>query len=296
MIEIYRNSTEFIGLTVYSNGAYVDATDEDGNPVMPTVTLTDSDTGAFIVSGEATRDDVGRYSFLINLPYTQEERTIKAVWNFQIGAQEASKVDIVQVVTPYATPDELRSLYPDLENFTFDQLKELEKRARYIIDTVTGQSFGIRRKRKSVMLGQSVTYLEEPIVEVESVTIGGMPFDFTDTGIVIDSNGWVLRGPVKMNHFYYTSYMPELRLWKGYSLELTGLFGYRTVPMDISMAAAMLVKDYSCQEDVWRLHGLDAVKAADWRFEYGKNTYRGTGNVDVDLILSKYRSLGAAII
>lgn len=236
MIEIYRNSTEYVGLTIYSDGEFQDATGE------PTVTLYDNDTNVVLADDEPVfHDSLGHYSYVINLGHTQDERTIRVVWSFMLGEQSATKVDYVSIVTPYATPDEIISQYPELASMDVDQIKELEKRARLIIDAATGQSFGLKRKTMTLRYGDSTTFLTEPAVEIETININGYVYDPAYSGLTLDNNGWILRLPELWNHVYYASWRPELMLARGARYNITGLFGYRAVPMDIRLATTMLV-------------------------------------------------------
>ncbi len=292
MIEIYRNSTEFIGLTIYSAGELADATG------TPTVTVEDIETGQ-VLSRDAisTRRSVGQYIYLVNINDTQVERKLVATWKFNLTGQTVSKVDYIDVVTPYVMPGELRRKYSELAKTDIDSLKELERRARLIINSYTGQDFGLKTKTVQVSATSRKTFLSEPVVRVTNVSSGGYVFSGLANNIRITNGGWVIELPGYNNQTIYGSYMPE-PVWynKNAVYDITGLFGYINVPSEVSLAAAMLVKDYSCREDMWRTRGLESVRAADWRFDFRDDTYKGTGNIDADRLLDRFKRFGAAIL
>ncbi len=292
MIEIYRNSTEFIGLTIYSAGVLTDAA------AIPTITVQDVETGQILAQDVlSTRQDIGKYVYLININDTQVERKLVATWKFILSGQTVNKVDYIDIVTPYVLPGELRRRYPELNKSTIESLKDLEHRARLIINSYTGQDFGLRSKTIQVPATARKTFLSEPVVRVTNVSSGGYVFNGLVNNIRITNGGWVIELPGYNNHTIYGSYMPE-PVWynKNAVYDITGLFGYINVPSEVSLAAAMLVKDYSCREDMWRTRGLESVRAADWRFDFRDDTYKGTGNIDADRLLDRFKRFGAAIL
>lgn len=296
MIEIYRNSTEYVGLTLYSNGQYIEPTDADGNPMMPVVRVLSED-GLTVLRDykTSTRQDVGRYNFLLDLNLTQNESILQVEWNFEIEGDPATKIDYVEVVTPYVTPDTIKSSYPNLADRSHDEIKEHERLARLVIDAYTGQFFGKRRMSVKVY-PNSVGTLQffMNVLSIESLAINGAAvnptgyrFDYGSNCIYVPrtSDTWEIK--------YDTAARPRS---KSRYYIATGTFGYQTVPSDVNIAAKMLVNDYFCQDNMYRQKGIKAVRAADWRFDVDDRAFTGTGNIDVDRILDKYRVTNLVII
>jgi hypothetical protein len=48
------------------------------------------------------------------------------------------------------------------------------------------------------------------------------------------------------------------------------------------------MRDYFSKDKNWRNKYITSLQAFDWNFEYSSDTYKGTGNVYVDQILSAY--------
>lgn len=85
--------------------------------------------------------------------------------------------------------------------------------------------------------------------------------------------------------------------WKNdYPFEITGDWGYKTIPAEVKEAAKLLVNDYACMEIAYRDRYLESIKAADWRLQFSAQAWEATGNVRADQLLSEYVILDWAVI
>lgn len=85
--------------------------------------------------------------------------------------------------------------------------------------------------------------------------------------------------------------------WKqDYPFEITGDWGYKSVPAAIKEAARLLVNDYACSEAAYRDRYLESIKAADWRLQFSSRAWESTGNARADFLLSDYVILDWAVI
>lgn len=85
--------------------------------------------------------------------------------------------------------------------------------------------------------------------------------------------------------------------WKNdYPFEITGDWGYKTVPAAVKEAAKLLVNDYACSESAYRDRYLESIKAADWRLQFSSRAWEATGNARADYLLSEYVILDWAVI
>lgn len=85
--------------------------------------------------------------------------------------------------------------------------------------------------------------------------------------------------------------------WKNdYPFQITGDWGYKTVPANVKEAAKLLVNDYACSEIAYRDRYLESIKAADWRLQFNSRAWEYTGNVRADQLLSEYVILDWAVI
>ncbi len=81
-----------------------------------------------------------------------------------------------------------------------------------------------------------------------------------------------------------------------YPFEITGDWGYKSVPAPVKEAARLLVNDYACSEQLYRDRYLESIKAADWRLQFSSRAWEYTGNVRADQLLSEYVILDWAVI
>lgn len=85
--------------------------------------------------------------------------------------------------------------------------------------------------------------------------------------------------------------------WKNdYPFQITGNWGYKTIPAPVKEAAKLLVNDYACSEQLYRDRYLESIKAADWRMQFSSQAWDHTGNVRADQLLSEYVILDWAVI
>lgn len=85
--------------------------------------------------------------------------------------------------------------------------------------------------------------------------------------------------------------------WKDdYPFEITGDWGYKSVPAPVKEAAKLLVNDYACKEIAYRDRYLESIKASDWRLQYNSRAWESTGNVRADQLLSEFILMDWAVI
>ena len=310
MIEVYKNNSDYIGLSVYISGVPTDAATGS-----VTATLIDTTTGLTLDTQPGERDAIGHYRYLIPLAYTQSDRTLKVVWNFLIGAQAATRTEYVEVVTPYISVDEIKSSYPQLASKTYNEIRDMERRVRAIINVVTGQSFGSKTETISFYgEGQDKLQLNRRITKITGFTANGIsPYLAADLPFKLVNDGWgfIVNPSTGFNVNSYYNY--DIKSDIGYSYNslpgnyersgffsrgilytITANFGWDYVPSDINLATKLLIGDYFCTQDAWRLRGVKATSAADMTFEFFD--HQGTGNADVDRMLGVYASPNLVII
>ncbi len=89
----------------------------------------------------------------------------------------------------------------------------------------------------------------------------------------------------------------QATVWKqDYPFQITGDWGYKTIPAAVKEAARLLVNDYACSEIAYRDRYLESIKAADWRLQFSTRAWEATGNVRADQLLSEYVLLDWAVI
>ncbi len=309
MIEIYKDTAERIELKLYLSGDRVNST----APVK--ITVTDSKTGEILANDSTavvTVDSSTKelYSYIVNLDATRQERSLKAVWSYEILGFEGARTDLVDVVTPYVTPDEIISFDPSVgQNFTYEQIKNSEKQIRGIINAFTGQSFGQYHDIKPV-IGNNDTRIDLP---EKLLTFVGMKsydrlLDDTYQNFRLRNDGWTVDTTVSVfddTSKIYTEtpvvggyYRPKSDLFfrEDTSYLVEGIWGYERVPSEVNQAALILVQQNLCPESEYRDRYISKISAADWKYEFDMGAYSGTGNVMADQLLWPFRRLSMKVI
>lgn len=311
MIEIYRDTAERVELRLYVSGQRVNST----TPV--TVAVADVEGEVITVSSPADveTDDSGKevYSYIINLDATTHERTLNVTWSYNLYGVDATKVDVVDVVTPYCTPDEVFTFDPNVaKSFTWEQVRAMEKQVRRIIDNYTGQRFGKSTGTRQIIgQGNCQLLLAERLISVTNVdgynvlTTGGP----TNGSLYrVRGDGWILgvvAEPESLDTAYTSNVISAPSAdWEAqpggfvdnYTYTIDGTWGWDRVPAAVNQAALLLIQQFLCPDTEYRDRYIDNVRAADWRYEFNPAAFAGTGNVVVDQLLGPYRLVFMTVI
>ena len=309
-MELYTGRTQRVYLDIYVDDELVNVN------TLPTVYVYDNTTDLLMVSGQARleSDDEGHYSFEIRDDYLTVDRDIKVVWAYVYNGNSMTSVDTYSVVTPYLS---ISDIYTKLHfgreqgdaNYTpYHEVQQAEKFARFMIENYTGVNFG-RHERSITCYGQDadVLFLGEKIISINTIKENGKtvidllnntnnfgyPIEVTETGfsIRIVSDEDINEGGRKdivypmMGSFY-----------NGYRYEISGVFGWKSVPEKVQTAALMLIKDYFSKDHIWRTRYVNNVSFGDTDMEFSKLAFRGTGNFYVDKLLDEFKSTNMAVI
>jgi hypothetical protein len=75
---------------------------------------------------------------------------------------------------------------------------------------------------------------------------------------------------------------------RGWDYLVTVEHGYTTVPSDIVRATEMLIHDIECGKLDYYKRFISSYNTDQFRIQFDKGLFEGTGNIIVDKILSKY--------
>jgi hypothetical protein len=75
---------------------------------------------------------------------------------------------------------------------------------------------------------------------------------------------------------------------RGYDYKIVMEAGYTTVPSDIERAAKILIEDISCGKLEYYKRYISSYNTDQYKIQFDKMIFEGTGNILVDKILSKY--------
>jgi len=309
-MELYTGLTQKIYLDVYEDGE-LRAT--DSNPI---VTIYDgiTDVQLFNAFAEPEIDDEGHYGFSILDNHLTIDKTIKAVWSYAVDGNTMQTINYYNVVTPYISISEAYTKLKigreigDANYKPFHEMAEAERFARFMIENYTGHKFG-KYEGSITAYGQDsdVLYLGERIISFtqlkennktvvntsNNLNVFGYPIEITETNhsIRIYSTNDISEGGQK--DLVYPSKGSFLN---GYRYDISGIFGWKSVPEKVQLAALMLMKDFFGKDNIWRARYVQNISFGDTDIQLSKLAFRGTGNFYVDKLLDEYKSTSMAVI
>lgn len=232
------------------------------------------------------------------LPFQQYDGQMAVTWNFIITSSGSYSItQYYDVVTPLISISQVSSIVDD-EEWTNDDYIGLESNVRNIIQSHTGQKFGMFSGTKTVYgQGQSSLSLPERLIDLTSIT--GYPYPSL---LLIRGDGWYLEtkdiGIPEVRADFDGFNLAEVPIVAPYSQSLrnfnqnqayniTGKWGWNSVPQGVYEAAKLLVNDYA-GDTLYRDRYLVSMTAADWRIQFTNGAFAKTGNVRADQLLSPY--------
>lgn len=262
--------------------------------------------GAKILESGPLTPVAGRFTLPLTYKETQYDGRLDIEW---VGADGFLRTTSEDVVTPIVPLSRMQAVFTD-SNWAEGDLSELEEQIRIFIQSYTGQTFGYEVGTYSIVgTGEKKIALPKRLIRMETVTGGPVGY-FT-----VANNGWYLY--VDNKNYLTTKEMPPDEFennttmtqgviyvpdayWRkfrvGVTYEITGEWGYYSVPDDVRQAALLLANDFGTGENMYRDRYLDAMKAGDWNLTFNPGAFRGTGNARADQLLEPYRRQGMVII
>ena len=205
--------------------------------------------------------------------------------------------EFYEVVRPYSNPSDNATTASDVAEYTKN-----EELARAIIDSVVPEGFYYKRKVLN-FTGTGSDYLPiwDDVKKVLSVyennkLVEDRTYEVTSdkTAIVESSTENINRAesaPLVLPAASSDSLNP-LFVYRGfahtwdYRIEVE--CGYISVPSDITRAAEMLIHDIACGKLDYYKRFISSYNTDQYRIQFDKGLFEGTGNIIVDKILSKY--------
>lgn len=260
-----------------------------------TLSYTDMLTGGEF-SDESQADDSGVLAFTLDQRYAYYDGTLDAtVLNYQ---DEEVIITNIDVVRPYIL--DLSALSTAL-NKSVATVTDMERTARYIIDSEVSSGFGFVRKEKEVVgNGSDYLVINEKINKLYKVYENGvLLYDSTsDTNEVTFAISKDKTSIVPVESIQNKAEYPQV--WRdrylgrsfadGYDYVIDADFGYKVVPQDIQEAAQLLCVDLAGDNMKYLNKYIESFDNDDFKIKFAKNFNASTGNLVVDRILSKYKN------
>ena len=221
------------------------------------------------------------------------------------GTETAIHEQYYELIRPYADPNTLGTTASEIAEYT-----TLELVARSIIDTFVAQGF-YNKKVSIVGTGNGSDYFPLweksyrvfKVYENNELVYDRSTPDTNQYEYVITADKTAIQRvyPGQMNR--YESTAPNLPIGRGdlgyYGYEGVGFpsgydytfivdHGYLTVPADIEYASKLLIEDLKCGKLDYYKRYVTAYNTDQFRIQFDKTMFNGTGNFLVDKILEKY--------
>ncbi len=212
----------------------------------------------------------------------------------------------VDVVRPYVNPNDHGSTASEIANYAAN-----EELARAIIDSVCDVDF-YYKKRVIETTGLGVDYIPiwvdaKEIIKVYENNVLLYDVDdlenaVTDFEIIADGSAVTMKyadainrdesarillpaSPTDIAELDYSA----RGFPKGWDYRITFEVGYKKVPSDIVRATELLIHDIDCGKLDYYKRYIGAYNTDQFRIQFDKAVFEGTGNLIVDKILDKYR-------
>jgi hypothetical protein len=266
-----------------------------------TVTITDmadlSVTNTYTYQGEAG-DNI---QYPLSSKYDADYRVVITA---DLEGPEIIFDDNFHVVRPYVDPNTLGSTATEIAAATSN-----EELARAIIDSVIPQGFYFK-KETFEMVGLGADYLPlwvdaKKILKVYENNI--LVFDVDeelnrtvyeitkDKTAIIEQYSDIINRTESAPNLLPTSASDLLDLQFGYrgfprnfDYRVILEVGHTAVPSDIVRATKLLIEDISCGKLEYPKRYVSAYNTDQYKVQFDKRVFEGTGNLIVDKILSKY--------
>ncbi len=247
-------------------------------------------------SDEATSNVSGEVTFTLDSRYAKYDGSLDAtVINY---LDEEVIVTNIDVVRPYVS--DLSALSTAL-NKSLSAVKDMERTARYIIDSEVTQGFGYVRKEKEVVgNGSDFLVINEKINKLYKVYENGVLLYDSEsnnnevTFAISKDKTSIVPVEAQQNKTEYPEVWRDRYLGRtfadGYDYIIDADYGYKVIPQDIQEAAELLCSDLSSDNMKYLNKYIESFDNEDFKIKFAKNFNASTGNLVVDRILNKYKN------
>lgn len=205
--------------------------------------------------------------------------------------------DTYEVTRPYVNPSTKGTTSSEISAYA-----DNEEIARAIIDSIVGEGFYYKKKVLN-FTGTGSDYLPiwDDVKKVLTVyennkLVTDRTYEVTSdkTAIVEKSTNNINRAesaPLVLPSASSDSLDPQF-IYRGFGktwdYQITVEYGHPSVPSDIVKATEMLVHDIECGKLDYYKRFISSYNTDQYKIQFDKGLFEGTGNILVDKILSKY--------
>lgn len=264
-----------------------------------TINVTDlSDSTLVMDSAQVTTTSSSKITISVPLKYDADYKV--QVYNTHAAVAAANLIfeDVYEVRRPYVDPNTKGTTATEIASYATD-----EQLARAIIDSIVDGGFYYTKKNINAVGNGSdfipvwdnvkvinAVYENNVLVTAKTfeLTKDGSAITQTYTGELNRSESAPVLLPASSSDYTeliygYTGFPRE------YDYRINADVGYVNVPSDIKRATELLIEDISCGRLDYYKRYIGAYNTDQFRIQFDKAVFQGTGNILVDKILEKYK-------
>lgn len=222
---------------------------------------------------------------------------VEIIKNLGTSGEQILKDETYEIIRPYVDPSTKGSTASDIAAYTTN-----EEIARAIIDSIVVEGFYYKKKVLH-FTGTGSDYLPiwDDVKKVLSVyennkLVEDREYEVSSdkTSIIEKSSDNINRAessPLVLPAAASDSLDPQF-VYRGFGKTwdylVTVEYGHTTVPSDIVRATEILIHDIECGKLDYYKRFISSYNTDQFRIQFDKGLFEGTGNIIVDKILSKY--------
>ena len=222
---------------------------------------------------------------------------VEIVKSLGTSGEEVLKDETYEVVRPYVDPSTKAETASDISTYALN-----EEIARAVIDSVIPEGFYYKKKVLH-FTGTGADYLPiwDDVKKVLAVyennkLVEDRQYEVSSdkTAIIEKSSDNINRAessPLVLPAAASDSLDPQF-VYRGFGRTwdylITVEYGHTSVPSDIVRATEMLIHDIECGKLDYYKRFISSYNTDQFRIQFDKGLFEGTGNIIVDKILSKY--------
>lgn len=202
---------------------------------------------------------------------------------------------LAPIVKRYVTFSDVKSFLP---NLSWSDFVEIERNARFTIDAFCSQRFNSWRGTRIVRSHNGRIDLPQHLDVLESLNMGYGSFSYLNStdpfgGFVLQEPGFSL-----INQDLIRSPSIFVNQYKSYNYNVTGVWGYTSVPLAVRSAAIELIKGAQCADEIYRKKYVDNIRNENVRIQFRDELYTTdtTGNAVVDDLLGPYKIFYVGVV
>lgn len=264
-----------------------------------TVNVTDlSDSTLAMDAVQVTTTSASKITISVPLKYDADYKV--QVYNTHTAIAAANLIfeDVYEVRRPYVDPNTKGNTATEISCYATD-----EQLARAIIDSIVDDGFYYTKKNINAVGNGSdfipvwdnvkvinAVYENNVLVTAKTfeLTKDGSAITQTYTGELNRSESAPVLLPASSSDYTeliygYTGFPKE------YDYRINADVGYINVPSDIKRATELLIEDISCGRLDYYKRYIGSYNTDQFRIQFDKAVFQGTGNILVDKILEKYK-------